>query len=175
MRQTPLFGEMCCLIFCFGRRMRAGRARVFQSGLSVRGGTAKNRDIIMFKFVSIHPPRVGRDFCAPTSGLRPAGFNPPSPCMEGLQEATLSLLSVVFQSTLPHGEGHARRRRAFVVAVVSIHPPPAGRDDIRERVVMERLFVSIRPPRVGRDRPFPRILPQKEKIACWAAIDRCKA
>ena len=96
----------------------------FQSTLPVWGGTFKVCLACSWFLVSIHPPRVGRDYRPEESkrpwslfqstlpvwgGTGPAlwggrvgySFNPPSPCGEGLAGAKLKETRCQFQSTLP--------------------------------------------------------------------------
>ena len=80
------------------------------------------------RFISIHPPRAGRDAVWYAFADSIPYFNPPSPCGEGLR-------GVVF-----------RRSQA----IISIHPPRAGRDLI-DVVALVAIFISIHPPRAGRD------------------------
>ena len=102
---------------------------MFQSTLPVWGGTLGAWDVEHHIEVSIHPPRVGRDL-APRKRWKPnRGFNPPSPCGEGLCRAFCP------------GRYHP----------VSIHPPRMGRDFGPGNTVCHHP-VSIHPPRVGRDR-----------------------
>ena len=128
---------------------------VFQSTLPVWGGTRSVRTTNAVRVISIHPPRVGRDFFTISSSLdkylisihpprvgrdrgnsdqggRPAYFNPPSPCGEGL----LAVLLVV------HAED------------ISIHPPRVGRDLLDFSCFLLG-GISIHPPRVGRDTVGP--------------------
>ena len=56
----------------------------FQSTLPVWGGTFGCLPVVGFHVVSIHPPRVGRDARSRTAKWGGIGFNPPSPCGEGL-------------------------------------------------------------------------------------------
>ena len=121
-------------------------------------------------FISIHPPRVGRDLSytlSMTSLTRdfnppsPCGeghrwqgwqtyryfhFNPPSPCGEGLGLVDLRRFVAEFQSTLPVWGGtqpgsHAERRTR-----ISIHPPRVGRDPAAAgRAVSTMSFQSTLP------------------------------
>ena len=63
---------------------RAGHCSRFQSTLPVWGGTGRGGLCCTRGSISIHPPRVGRDWLSPRSWAGyPADFNPPSPCGEG--------------------------------------------------------------------------------------------
>ena len=74
---------------------------MFQSTLPVWGGTSEKRHQATPKTVSIHPPRVGRDYSDFPVHVGPGGFNPPSPCGEGQVYPSNSKLAGLFQSTLP--------------------------------------------------------------------------
>ena len=84
-----------------------------------------NKDTVK---ISIHPPRVGRDwfnFCS-------------------------TIHFCVFQSTLPVWGGTVKIGQHPVGVGISIHPPRVGRDGMEE-MVDEPQGISIHPPRVGRD------------------------
>ena len=81
-------------------------------------------------YISIHPPRVGRDKSAMLSPVFNVNFNPPSPC----------------------GEGRGYTCDFTNVKVISIHPPRVGRDWLYFRYGRFG-NISIHPPRVGRDIP----------------------
>ena len=100
----------------------------FQSTLPVWGGTFGLGTLLDSRYISIHPPRVGRDWNCALYSSKVADFNPPSPCGEGLLRSCFQVGVERFQSTLPvwggtifgqrHGERHG----------ISIHPPRVGRD-----------------------------------------------
>ena len=96
----------------------------FQSTLPVWGGTRRIVDGMRIPaYISIHPPRVGRDFLRffPRFGIAISihpprvgrdswpifhtpninHFNPPSPCGEGLLLFIVGYFFITFQSTLP--------------------------------------------------------------------------
>ena len=79
--------------------------------------------------ISIHPPRVGRDFSFGAVIPLLAYFNPPSPC----------------------GEGHSFSGGQGYPHTISIHPPRVGRDT-KSTGTGQIFSISIHPPRVGRDR-----------------------
>ncbi len=143
-----------------GGTRQAGRAWVFpspfQSTRPVRGGTRKNR----------------------LQGRRIAYFNPPAPCGAGLLRTftpfdasqfqstrpvrggtvapgCVARLLVEFQSTRPVRGGTQNGRSGRFGAIISIHPPRAGRD-----VFMLRLLAlppNFNPPApcgAGRYRPL---------------------
>ena len=102
----------------------------FQSTLPVWGGTWTCAVGFRSQTISIHPPRVGRDFFLFTYRFR----------------------FVSFQSTLPvWGGTDCWHRRLPRCCRISIHPPRVGRDGISEGMDTRELDISIHPPRVGRD------------------------
>ena len=56
---------------------------------------------VFWVFISIHPPRVGRDWPAGRPPLWRTYFNPPSPCGEGPFVRVMTCSPRLFQSTLP--------------------------------------------------------------------------
>ena len=73
----------------------------FQSTLPVWGGTKTHYLHGNNYYISIHPPRVGRDSVAAETGNLLIYFNPPSPCGEGRTLILVRLSLILFQSTLP--------------------------------------------------------------------------
>ena len=73
----------------------------FQSTLPVWGGTTVHTTSLLPGYISIHPPRVGRDAKARRSLSRVSYFNPPSPCGEGPSLHAVDVTGCLFQSTLP--------------------------------------------------------------------------
>ena len=80
-------------------------------------------------YISIHPPRVGRD------------------SWQGI----VKRFTFPFQSTLPVWGGTCVSWARRITSGISIHPPRVGRDD-GDRHSACILRISIHPPRVGRDR-----------------------
>ena len=79
---------------------------LFQSTLPVWGGTTKGRCFRWRGGISIHPPRVGRDFCHSPGERHGLNFNPPSPCGEGRQQQQRRVLRIAyFNPPSPCGEG----------------------------------------------------------------------
>ena len=101
----------------------------FQSTLPVWGGTSRFSIFSGFCFISIHPPRVGRDKTALTDDGKITDFNPPSPC----------------------GEGRVCLAGGRYGYWISIHPPRVGRDHDLFHAGRSPWPISIHPPRVGRD------------------------
>ena len=104
----------------------------------------------MWKTVSIHPPRVGRDGETAKTTCKCGCFNPPSPCGEGQPGTSAHYFVDEFQSTLPVWGGTFGAVRHGERIRVSIHPPRVGRDTISSKIALCS-SVSIHPPRVGRD------------------------
>ena len=86
--------------------LRKSWNKLFQSTLPVWGGTATRRPCRADSWISIHPPRVGRDGrCWPASPTD-TNFNPPSPCGEGLSPCVTPPISPwYFNPPSPCGEG----------------------------------------------------------------------
>ena len=74
--------------------------------LPVGGGTLLDNRLHIGGGISIHPPRVGRDFSFLLADCR----------------------KLSFQSTLPVWGGTRRPSAGFVLAAISIHSPRVGRD-----------------------------------------------
>ena len=123
----------------------------FQSTLPVRGGTRFTAFVLAAVRISIHPPRVGRDFqsfdllgafiqfqstlpvwggtwCFGNVRCAVDDFNPPSPCGEGRESFTKTLKKFLFQSTLPVWGGTRQSCFFCCSCLISIHPPRVGRD-----------------------------------------------
>ena len=102
--------------------------RGFQSTRPVRGGTINVQLVMTMIFISIHPPRAGRDIIYVTDELN----------------------DVRFQSTRPMRGGTKRRRKGVPASFISIHPPRAGRDmEQLTGSVAKHEFQSTRPVRGG--------------------------
>ena len=82
------------------------------------------------RHISIHPPREGRDLSAITVPTSLAHFNPPSPRGEGQADSCYPLSFLRFQSTLPARGGTKGVNDDPGGALISIHPPRKGRDEI---------------------------------------------
>ena len=76
---------------------------LFQSTLPVGGGTPAISEIVLYIFISIHPPRGGRDITMTPNIFKFWNFNPPSPWGEGQQKYTKILFDFMhFRQTLSH-------------------------------------------------------------------------
>ena len=78
--------------------------------------------------ISIHPPLAGRDWSAAASTLRPSHFNPPAPRGTGHIISDRHGTWCHFNPPAPRGTGLSDWMKAHCLAVISIHPPLAGRD-----------------------------------------------
>ena len=121
---APLVGSDNCM------RAGAKSACVFQSTLPLWGATflwCNNRGNHR---ISIHAPLVGSDPVGAVEAPRKPDFNPRSPCGERPREATLSGLTVIFQSTLPlWGATYGYDFQAAMYQI-SIHAPLVGSDGV---------------------------------------------
>ena len=86
--------------------------------------------------ISIHPPRVGRDY----------------------ERDQYAAVTAQFQSTLPVWGGTLPAAALTMEAIISIHPPRVGRDECSESD-SDYISISIHPPRVGRDSGRPLCIP----------------
>ena len=126
-------------------------------------------------YISIHPPRVGRDPATPLSPQAPPSFqstlpvwggtmwpieiaalsfdfNPPSPCGEGrVTISTSSLVVADFNPPSPCGEGRCRSPRRCRPARYFNPPSPCGEGLAVIGGNSATYGISIHPPRVGRD------------------------
>ena len=147
---------------------------MFQSTRPVWGATSPEAALPVVQTVSIHAPRVGRDWSSRTTPLKKSSFNPRAPCGARPAEVSDTCANDEFQSTRPvWGATHlhgCRHRRPDV----SIHAPRVGRDPMRlsirfrmacfnprapcgARLSRMPMLPAVRPvsihaPRVGRDR-----------------------
>ena len=151
-----------------------GEGRVTPSGALPKG------------VISIHPPRVGRDFLRRRKNDNAEDFNPPSPCGEGprlchdnVRKLLISIhpprvgrdIKTVkkgtqprrFQSTLPvWGGTEWRRDSSREYPFQSTLPVWGGTLPV---FVQHRLdIISIHPPRVGRDGGIARLPPHPQNF-----------
>ena len=150
----------------------SSRRSVFQSTRPVWGATRGGiRRYVLF-VVSIHAPRVGRDFSppffyvvivvsihAPRVGRDRTikrrhqlheSFNPRAPCGARLRRGSTDRDAWEFQSTRPVRGATCPVLHVRILLHVSIHAPRAGRDCLS--FFIHFLFlVSIHAPRAGRD------------------------
>ena len=110
---------------------------IFQSTRPVWGATFRLRVENVRYSISIHAPRVGRDYCQPSIRSQIRYFNPRAPCGARLYKA--------YKSRRANG--------------ISIHAPRVGRDNMSP-IRNTRSFISIHAPRVGRDSTAFRFLQQ---------------
>ena len=134
------------------------------------------RDILQDFVISIHPPRVGRDFqevSSPTivevfqstlpvwggtivSAKYSSGsnsyFNPPSPCGEGRGVAGDGLVFGERISIHPPRVGRDIWGAVFPGDIINFNPPsPCGEGRVALLSSIHVIHISIHPPRVGRD------------------------
>ena len=164
----PAWGETS------SRRRRRRETTTFQSTLPAWGETLRRVRAPCGRSISIHSPRMGRDWSTSTcrgcssnfNPLSPHGerrpareplpspghFNPLSPHGERRTLLTAMMEDNLFQSTLPAWGETLRQLRAHVPlgAKISIHSPRMGRDDRRAQDAPPRP-ISIHSPRMGRD------------------------
>ena len=102
-------------------------------------------------YISIHPPRAGRDGSDGTVVTGEAVFQSTRPVRGGTIILQKSPIGNKFQSTRPVRGGTGRLERLQCQAHISIHPPRAGRD--RGWTLFAPCYnrISIHPPRAGRD------------------------
>ena len=79
-------------------------------------------------YISIHPPRVGRDRPRLATRTRMTDFNPPSPCGEGHLLTSMLSIFFYFNPPSPCGEGPLTCFVYSKPTTISIHPPRVGRD-----------------------------------------------
>ena len=97
-------------------------------------------------YISIHPPRVGRDWRDTMEGRTFGNFNPPAPCGAGHALSATSENPVQFQSTRPVRGGTRNPSTFRIFSHISIHPPRARRDSAAsDRPVSQYIFQSTRP------------------------------
>ena len=78
----------------------------FQSTRPVRGGTDTAIKLSLHTWISIHPPRAGRDSIARLTALYISYFNPPAPCGAGLTFLPALFTHRNFNPPAPCGAGH---------------------------------------------------------------------
>ena len=113
------------------------------------------RDVVQLgvrrlKAISIHAPRVGRDWRAAYRRLQRWYFNPRAPCGARPQIRARIGHGSAFQSTRPVWGATSPGQAARALRAISIHAPRVGRDvTTLTRINVD--FISIHAPRVGRD------------------------
>ena len=104
----------------------------FQSTLPAWGETIGQRFGRLLVLISIHSPRMGRDWSRSPCNLRPRHFNPLSPHGERLSaRPARPPIRCYFNPLSPHGERHSKSLAQDVTRGISIHSPRMGRDRSR--------------------------------------------
>ena len=102
-------------------------------------------------WISIHPPRAGRDRQNQVRLAKNQNFNPPAPCGAGRGGARTHDIPAHISIHPPRaGRDRPKMPMQPPISRISIHPPRAGRDNIALGTD-EKDFISIHPPRAGRD------------------------
>ena len=78
--------------------------------------------------ISIHAPRVGRDYRRRLSAALRIYFNPRAPCGARLPPALVGCLADLFQSTRPVWGATSSAMPSTRTMMISIHAPRVGRD-----------------------------------------------
>ena len=147
---------------------------IFQSTRPARGATPAGAGLKLFRCISIHAPREGRDVAAseaipaisisihaPREGRDSVGlsvsvvlgtyFNPRAPRGARRQSFHHSTSCIQFQSTRPARGATAAAEAMDDGTAISIHAPREGRD-CRRVWPRQITCISIHAPREGRDR-----------------------
>ena len=93
----PVWGETCI-------KKYVPKYFLFQSTLPVWGETILKFIYIIFFYISIHSPRVGRDFVPRPQFIQANNFNPLSPCGERHYAVELAAKINYFNPLSPCGE-----------------------------------------------------------------------
>ena len=118
----PVRGGTCLVMLCLVVYSR------FQSTRPVRGGTCVRSPHTLPLFISIHPPRAGRDRNHDFLERRACLFQSTRPVRGGTHNHLTLRTTDLFQSTRPVRGGTIIRWRRGDKVMISIHPPRAGRD-----------------------------------------------
>ena len=129
----------------------------------MRGGTAVARLHPVNDFISIHPPRAGRDEGVGAHIISDELFQSTRPVRGGTAPTISHTARFTFQSTRPVRGGTRNTSGLRNQSKISIHPPRAGRDS-NFRSKANPLYISIHPPRAGRDKVHIQH-PQNHKIS----------
>ena len=106
---------------------------------------------LQLTWISIHPPRAGRDADHSGRGQVHLNFNPPSPCGEGRVTGGIASGGSGFQSTLPV-RGGTETASSLQHSIRDFNPPsPCGEGPKRLQRRGSSAPISIHPPRAGRD------------------------
>ena len=132
---------------------------LFQSTRPVWGATERRFVIGAQRHVSIHAPRVGRDFCPGRHLVHDGRFQSTRPVWGATGLVITTIQRLLFQSTRPVW-GATKVGSSFLIAShVSIHAPRVGRDRQRSSISRQLLvFQSTRPVwGATRDRHRPKL------------------
>ena len=102
--------------------------------------------------ISIHPPRAGRDQHFSQGQYAVTVFQSTRPVRGGTFLYSEGIRGFLFQSTRPVRGGTCPLCRPYPYGRISIHPPRAGRDWDDATPGDVYFSISIHPPRAGRDR-----------------------
>ena len=151
----------------------SGSPCIFQSTRPVWGATHDAAYCADKPVISIHAPRMGRDYYNHNQKKEKRNFNPRAPYGARLTSCALGMLYFLFQSTRPvWGATAAVVSSAYAAlfqstrpvwgatkhcfyntcnCVISIHAPRMGRDLSPRYWAHKRGTISIHAPRMGRD------------------------
>ena len=124
---------------------------LFQSTRPVWGATWAGVFSPVCCDISIHAPRVGRDFDGLKKLLNGTSFQSTRPVWGAtLEMMTPASRREVFQSTRPVWGATFVQKILAIAGIISIHAPRVGRDDVIPAAAAATT-ISIHAPRVGRD------------------------
>ena len=122
---------------------------VFQSTRPGWGATLFHHHSARAFDISIHTPRVGRDFCylLGATGTDPISIH--TPRVARREKLSLNCLTSISIHTPRVGRDAAMAAEAYQVTCISIHTPRVGRDNLK-LITTTLDIISIHTPRVGR-------------------------
>ena len=127
--------------------------RIFQSTRPVWGATLPAVRLWCVGHISIHAPRMGRDWRQCQTQTFRWHFNPRAPYGARRFHSPVLRLTQPFQSTRPvWGATPTETAELLECINISIHAPRMGRDLIQLRINLFELGISIHAPRMGRDK-----------------------
>ena len=121
-------------------------AHKFQSTRPVWGATigiAVGQDE---RVISIHAPRVGRDYTGRIRSCRLSNFNPRAPCGARPPPTNWIASPFLFQSTRPVWGATPLRRTCTNCSAISIHAPRVGRDSLHSLRIPLHVHFNPRAP-----------------------------